>query len=448
MKFFTILNIAFRNLLQAKRRTILLSLAIAIVATLFLVLRAVSASVSEKMIESATTLSAGHVNVGGFFKARKKNAAPIIIDREAMRAFVKKNVPEAVSIIDRHRGWGRLISPASSINVAVNGIIYDEEDRFFKALRLAPEQEYRKDKGQETFGDFAAMQKPNQVLIFAAQAKKLEVGVGDTLTFVTEANGTSNTVDLQVAAIASDIGFMSNWNIFMPRQNVVDLNQVTADTTGVVMVYLKGPERAEAVMQKLRTALKEGGYEVMDHDPNPFFVKFDKVAGEDWLGQKIDLTIWSDEIAFVVWVTTALDLVSVFVIGVLAIIIIGGIMNAMWMSVRERTKEIGTIRAIGAQKRFVVQLFLVEAVLLGLIASFLGLVIGGTSLAVINALHVPIANEGARLFLMSNELSFALHPSQFISTLLLFAAITGIAALYPALKASKMKPIEALMQGK
>lgn len=445
----TILNIAFRNLLQAKRRTVLLGLAVAIVASLFLVLRAVSASVSEKMIESATTLSSGHVNVGGFFKSSRKASAPMLVGREEIRAFVKQEVPEAVSIIDRHRGWGRLISQASSINVGVNGIIFEEEERFFRSLRLAKESEYKDGGSQEAFGSFNDLQKPNSVLIFAAQAKKLEVGVGDTLTFVTEASRTqSNTVDLNVAAIASDIGFMSNWSIFMPRQNVLDLNRVAADTTGIVMVYLPSHEKAPEVHNRLRTAFKDKGYQVMDHDPNPFFMKFDKVAGEDWLGQKLDLTLWSDEISFVIWVTAALDLVSFFVIGVLAIIIIGGIMNAMWMSVRERTKEIGTMRAIGAQKSFVVQLFLFEAVLLGVLASLIGITIGGIGLSVLNALDVPIKNEGARLFLMSNSLSFSLHAGQFISTLLLFGFITGLAALYPALKASKMRPVEALMQGK
>lgn len=445
----TILNIAFRNLLQAKRRTILLGLAVAIVASLFLVLRAVSASVSEKMIESATTLSAGHVNIGGFFKSSRKASAPILVEREAIRNFVKAEVPEAVSIIDRHRGWGRLISQASSINVGVNGIIFEEEGRFFRSLRLAKESEYRSGGSEKTFGNFDDLKKPNSVLIFAAQAKKLEVGVGDTLTFVTEASRTqSNTVDLNVAAIASDIGFMSNWSIFMPRQNVIDLNRVAPDTTGVVMLYLPSPDQASDVMNRLRKAFSEKGYQVMDHDPNPFFMKFDKVAGEDWLGQKLDLTLWSDEISFVIWVTAALDLVSFFVIGVLAIIIIGGIMNAMWMSVRERTKEIGTMRAIGAQKGFVVQLFLAEAVMLGVLAALLGVVLGGLVLSILNALDLPITNEGARLFLMSNTLSFSLHVGQFVSTLLLFGFITGLAALYPALKASKMRPVEALMQGK
>jgi putative ABC transport system permease protein len=445
----TILNIAFRNLIQAKRRTILLSLAVAIVAMLFLFLRTVSASVSERMIESATTLSAGHVNIGGFFKSRKKNAAPILSERSKIRDMVAKAVPDAVSIIDRHRGWGRVISPASSINAGISGIIPEEESRFFSSLRLAKESEYRKGGSDQVFGRFEDFKKPNSVLLFAGQAKKLELRVGDSLTVVTEASGRqANTVDLEVVAIASDVGFLSNFNLFTQRQTVLDLYKVGDDTTGVVMLYLKSIEDAPKIMERLRKTFTDAGYQVMNHDPNPFFFKFEKVSGEDWLGQKIDLTIWSDEISFVLWISDALNAVSFFVIGVLAVIIIGGIMNAMWMSVRERTKEIGTMRAIGAKKSFIVQMFVFEALLLGLIASLLGVVLGSSIILLVNSLNLPIASDGIRLFLMANELKFVLHWSQIFSTLVLFSFITGLAALFPAIKAARMRPVEALMHGK
>ncbi len=445
----TVWEIAYRNLLQAKRRTLLLGGAVAIVACLFLVLRAVSASISERMITSATTLSAGHVNIGGFFKTRRKSANPILSQRDEVRAAARDIVPEAVSIIDRHRGWGRLISPGSSINVGINGIIPAEETRFFESLRLAPEREYKTGGGNQAFGNFADLVEPNTILLFSAQAKKLEVGVGDTLTFVTEASGgQSNTVDLRIVAIASDIGFMSNWSIFVPRQTILDLYKVGPNTTGVVMVYLKKAEDAEAVMGRLRKGLSAKGFALLDHDPNPFFFKFDKIAGEDWLGQKLDLTIWSDEISFVLWVTTTLDLLSFFIMVVLAIIIIGGLMNSMWMSVRERTKEIGTMRAIGAPKSFVIQMFVAEAALLGFLASLVGLVLGASALLLLNHLELPISNEGIRLFLMANTLRFSLHLSQGLLTLVLFTSVTAIAALYPAWKASRLRPVEALMQGK
>jgi putative ABC transport system permease protein len=445
----TILNIALRNLIQAKRRTLLLAVAVATVATLFLVLRTVSQSIAERMVESATTLSAGHVNVGGFFKQRRKGADPLLVERQKVRDDVKEIVPEATLIIDRHRGWGRMIGPGSSINVGLSGIVYDEEQRFFRSLRLAPENEYKKDGAKEARGSFEALKQPNTVLLFSAQAKKLDVSVGDTVTMVTEASGgQSNTVDLLVGAIASDIGFMSNWNAFVPRQTVLDLYRIGDNTTGVVMVYLPDPDKATSVMERLRAGLKAKGHEVMEHEPNPFFFKFEKVAGEDWLGQKIDITIWSDEISFVLWVTTALDMVAFFVIAVLAVIIIGGIMNSMWMSVRERTKEIGTMRAIGAQKPFIVQLFVYEAIMLGVFSALVGVIFGGCLLTILNLLEIPITNDGVRLFLMSNTFKVIVHPWQLLSTMVLFGGITGIAALYPALKASQLRPVDALMQTK
>ncbi|MEN9833928.1 MAG: hypothetical protein RL011_121 [Pseudomonadota bacterium] len=443
----TIFRIAFRNLLQARRRSLLLGLAVALVAALFLTLRVVSGSVAERMIESATTLSAGHVNIGGFFKARKKGSDPLISDRAGVKEAVRKSVPEATTIIDRHRGWGRLVGPQSSFNVGLSGIEYEDEGRFFQALQLAPESSYKDGGRDQALGNFADLKKPNSVLIFAAQAKKLGVTIGDNITMVVE-GAKANTVDLTVVAIAADIGFMSNWNIFVPRRTVLDLYRIQDNSTGVVMVYLPNPDRATAVMERLRADLTKAGFTVMDHDPRPFFFKFDKVSGEDWLGQRLDLTIWSDEVSFVLWVTRALDLVSFFVVAILAMIIVGGIVNSMWMAVRERTKEIGTMRAIGAPKTMIVEMFVAEACLLGIIAAAIGASLGVGGILLVNMLKIPVTNEGVRLFLMTNTLKFSVHSTQFLSTLVLFAAVTGFASLYPALKAAGLRPVEALMSGK
>jgi putative ABC transport system permease protein len=86
--------------------------------------------------------------------------------------------------------------------------------------------------------------------------------------------------------------------------------------------------------------------------------------------------------------------------------------------------------------------------MLGLLASGLGILFGSLVILVVNSLSIPITNDGIRLFMMTNTLKFSLHPGQIISTLILFAAITALAALYPAYKAARLRPVEALMQGK
>lgn len=443
------LRIAFRNLFLAKRRSVLLGIAIMFVAVLFLLLRAASESVTTRMVDAATTLSSGHVNVAGFFKARKNSGDPIISNRSEMKALVRELVPEAVSIIDRHRGWGRLISSSSSMNSGINGIQFEDEKRFFDSLRLAPESEYRKGGRAEIVGTFENMKKPNNILLFTTQAKKLGVTVGDLVTIVVEGGGTrTNTVDLTVGAVASDVGFMSNFNVYVPRETILHLYRSSEETTGAVMIYLKDAAQSEAVMARLRKGLGERKFDVMEHDPNPFFMKFDKVFGEDWLGQKYDLTIWSDEISFIVWITSAFGLVTGFIVLILGIIIAGGIGNTMWMAVRERTKEIGTMRAIGAQKNRILFLFVSEAVLLGAISSLLASLVAVALVAIINALKVPVTNDGVRLFLMANTVEFSLRFSHIVTTVLLFSAITAFGALFPALRASRLRPVEALLHAK
>ncbi len=441
--------IALRNLMQARQRTILLGAALTLVTILFVMLRATATSVSANMIEVATTLNAGHVNIGGFYKFRRKSNSALVIDREKLRQLAQEIVPEAELIIDRQRGWGRLIGPKSSINVGLYGLEMSEEQNFVKALSLAKEIDYRTGGSTERVGDIEALAVHNSVLIFTGQAKKLGVTVGDSLTLVSEASGgQTNTLDLKVTAIAEDFGFMSNWSVFVPRSSIIELYQIEADTTGHILIYLKDIQKSAIVMERLRSALAEKGYLIMDHDPQAFWMKFDKVAGEDWLGQKLDLTIWSDEISFITWITTAFDLVSGFLVAVLALIIGGGIGNTMWLAVKERTKDIGTMRAIGVQRHEIAFLFLMEAGLIGFVFSTIGVVVGAILVMIVNGLQIPISIEALRMFLMTNQLHLNLDALQLLYTILLFTVVTSLAAIFPARGASQLSPVEAFGHSK
>lgn len=443
-------TLALRNLFQARRRTLLIAIAVTWVATLFVTLRTVAHSVGQRMIESATTLSSGHVNIGGFFKLRRRTAAPLVLERARLRKLAREIVPEATYIVDRNRGWGRIIGPNASLNSGLSGLIISEEEPLVQTLVLAAEADY-KEGGRQDFrpGDVRELARPDTVLLFAGQARRLGVTVGDRLTVVTEAaGGQSSAADLEVVAIAQDMGFLSNWSVFVSRQTLLDLYRVADDTTGAIMIYLPEITQAESVMARLREGLAREGFAVMDHDPNPFFFKFERVAGEDWLGQKLDLTIWSDEVSFVAWIKTALDLIAFFVVGVLAFIIVGGVVNAMWMTVRERTQEIGTMRALGAQRNFVLRLLLCESALLGCLSAAAGVFLGGLLIAVVNAAEIPIRDEGAQFFLMTRTLKLSGLAQDMVGVVLLFAGLTALGAGVPAWKGSRLKPVEALMQRK
>ena len=113
-----------------------------------------------------------------------------------------------------------------------------------------------------------------------------------------------------------------------------------------------------------------------------------------------------------------------------------GITNSMLMSVTERFKEIGTMKCLGALDRFVVELFLLESGLLGLIASFVGSIVGFGSIALLALASHGWAVVGAIRFL---DILRVMGTAMLIGMVL-----TIVATIPPAIKAAKMPPAMAL----
>ncbi len=441
----TTLVIAWRNLLQAKRRTLLLSAALGFVSLFLVLLMALSQGITDTMIRSATVLSTGHVNLGGFYKAKATDAWPLIENTTALRQIVSETVPDIAYLVDRSRGWAKVISPTSSLYAGLYGIDIAEETAFAGQLQLAAEREYKDGGGEQIRGNLADLRGPDTIMLFASQAKRLGADIGDLLTLSAESTGgTTNTLDVRLVAVAKDLGFMSNWAAFLPKAGIQRMYQLADDISGAIQIYLKDPERAATVMADLRATLAAKGYTVMDHQPAPFWMKFESVAGEDWLGQRLDLTTWQDEVGMMKWAITALDSLSFFLVAILLVIIVIGVVNTMFIAVRERTNEIGTLRAIGMHRRAVLRLFLTEAAILGAGASALGALSGGLLATLLNALAIPLSVDAVRAILMSDTLTLTVRPGQLVGTILVFTLVTAIAAFWPAVRAARLVPVTAI----
>ncbi|MBK8011950.1 MAG: ABC transporter permease [Deltaproteobacteria bacterium] len=441
------IKIAGRNLIQARRRSLLVGLALALVTMLLVVLMSWSKGLTETMFKAATTLSAGHVNVAGFFKAKEADSIPLITGTKKLRALIEANTPDLDYLIDRRRGWARVISESSSMNVGLTGIDIDEESRFLTSIQLAKESDYLADGRDEILGDVSKLKEPGFVMIFSAQAKRLGVVVGDPLTLTTETmSGSRNTGDAVIAAIAKDVGYMSNWSVFTGKETIGQLYDLSPDVSGAVQVYLKDPSKSAEVMGHLVRVLTDEGYTLMEHDPQPFWMKFEVVAGEDWTGQKLDLTIWSDEVSFLQWVLNAVDGVSFVLVSILVVIIAVGIMNSMWMSVRERTSEVGTLRAIGMSRGRVLFMFLLEALILAFFSTVVGSLLGAGLALAVDAAHIHVPFAAIRAILMSDTVNFVVGLPQLAIAVGVFTSIAGLAALWPAHMASRMQPVTAIHQ--
>jgi putative ABC transport system permease protein len=426
------LQIAARNLAAHKRRNLFLGGALAAVTGLLVLLGGLTSGMESAMTESATTLMTGHVNVGGFFKITSSSTAPLVSEYPKVLEEVKKRVPEIDYVTVRGRGWAKAVSEAKSMDLVLAGVDVAHEPAFRKVLRISE-------------GRLEDLAQPDTVLLFEGQADRLKVRVNDVLTLsAPTARGTNNTADVRVAAIAKNVGLLSAFSAFIEADTLRRLYGMNRTTTGAIHLFLKDPADAAPVAARLRAGLAGAGWRVMDPDAKPYWMKLmQTVPSEDWTGQKIDVTTADDEMGQFKQFILALRVVTGLLVVILMVVVVIGILNTLAIAIRERTREIGTLRAIGMQRGKVRWLILLETALLGVTGTAAGALLASALAAGVNAIGIRLP-EAAQIFLAQERLTFLLDPRAIAANAAFLAAITIAASLLPARRAARLKPITAM----
>ncbi len=426
------LQVAARNLTRHTRRNLFLGVALAAVTGLLVLLGALTAGIEASMMESATTLMTGDVNVGGFFKITSGSAAPLVSGYPRVLAATRAAVPEIDYYTVRGRGWAKAVSDSASMDLVLGGVDIAHEPAVRRVL-------------QPLAGTLDELARPNTVLLFQGQAERLKVGVGDVITLSAPTErGVNNTVDVRVAVVVKNVGIMSAFSAFIEAGTLRALYDLSPEATGAIHLFLKDRAQSSLVAARLREAFKQQGWRVMEPDPQPYYMKlFQTVPSEDWTGQKLDVTTWEDELGQFKQFIWGVKVFTGLLVFILMVVIIIGILNTLAIAIRERTREIGTLRAIGMQRRKVLWLFMLETLLLGLGGCAAGALAATALAAGVNAaaIHVP---EAVQLFLSQEHLTFRLQAGAAAWDVLLLTAVTVAASLAPALRAARLKPITAM----
>lgn len=170
---------------------------------------------------------------------------------------------------------------------------------------------------------------------------------------------------------------------------------------------------------------------------NKFTAAGVQAVARDWEGAAGSFTSSVESIS---------SLFTVLII-ILAIVVFIIIMNTMVISVLERTGEIGTMRAIGADKSFVRKLFFCESITLTLGAELLGTILSLVIMTILNACNFTVSDDIAKMILGGGSISFIPTVGNFVSTMIIILVGTILANLYPVSSALKITPLKALSKG-
>lgn len=159
------------------------------------------------------------------------------------------------------------------------------------------------------------------------------------------------------------------------------------------------------------------------------------------VGPEYEVATWHDVASFIDDVVEGQNFVLGLISGIFLGIALLGIVNTMLMSVQERTREIGTMMSIGVRRYQILSLFLLEAALLGLAGGILGAAVGSGLVAYVGLkgilLHIPGMLAPLHIY-PRVDLGYVLF------VLFLSAGGAALAALWPAVRASRLRPVQAL----
>ena len=282
------------------------------------------------------------------------------------------------------------------------------------------------------------------LLLSTSLAERLRVKVGDVATLFSEmVGGKRNALDVEVVALTEPAGLLGeSAAILVSNATLRELGGLRPEAAGVLQLTCAGGVEPGPLDDTFRQALRQAGFDVLPASREAYGDKVAPLLRENWSGQRLDVSTREDEASFLALVTDGLAALTVLV-GLIAILVVMvGLFVSLSVSVRERTREIGTLRAMGMHRRSVVGLFLLEGLLMGLLASATGAAVSAL-LSVLLRGAIPLPTQMAKLF-FSSTLPLEPHLPGAVLAVVLVSLGACLASIIPAARAAALSPRSAM----
>jgi hypothetical protein len=161
-------------------------------------------------------------------------------------------------------------------------------------------------------------------------------------------------------------------------------------------------------------------------------------------GLPLKAITWQQASGFIgqlVYTFSAVLYIAVLIIFVVALAIIN---NALVMATLQRVQEIGTLRALGAQRRFILSMLVLEALVVGVVFGALGAGLGAIIVSVIGKVGIPAPNDISYFFFSGPRLHPFMGTGNLVGALIIVFIVSALSSLYPAWLAMRVSPRQAM----
>lgn len=402
------LLLAFRNIFRNRRRTLMTLLMVGGGVSCLLLAGGYFASTTRGLREDTIRNGLGHLQIFTTEHFRRDEVRVLDTGIENWRQVAARvrTAPHVRGVAPRIEFYG-MVSNGHKSSIFMGRAVDPEAER---SLGFTTYLTSGKDLDSNHGSDVEA-------LIGAGLAKSMNVKVGDGLTlFAVTSDGALNGVDVQIAGIVeSGVAEMDARYLRIALPSAQRLLQ--SDRITNLVVGLDDTANTDAVYSEL----------------------IPRLSG---LPQQMTVKKWIDLATYYKQVRNLFNGIFLFMGVIVFFMVLMSSVNTLLMAMFERTREIGTMLAMGTPRAWIVLLLMAEAALLGIFGAAGGVAVGNLLGSLLNAsgLHLPPPPG----YTVSMPFRVLHVPAMMVSSSILVVISLALASIVPAVRASRLKIVEAL----
>ncbi len=398
-------KLAWRNIWRNKRRSMVVLLSIIVGVNAVLFTDGMSNGMLNQMLFNQISSRIAHIQIHKKGFNDNKSIQNYLPDQNRVENILN-NDSEVKDYSKRIIAYGLLSSASNSSGIYIYGIDPETEKKVSDIYSNVI-------KGTYLTG------KPGEILLGSKLAEKLGVGLGSKVVAM------SNTPDGRIGS-----------NVF----RVVGLYRTPSpeyDKTFIYITLSDGQEMLEIGENIFELAIITNDYK----QASAISENLQTLLGKDY-----EVLSYSELLPFII---LQMDMYgqSMFLINlIIGLALIFGIVNSMLMAVFERVREFGVLMSIGMRSSKIFFMIIIEAFFLGILGTVIGLILGGI-------IHIPLYQTGIDFTVFAKSLeSFGvgavIYPvlsfDNLVITFLMIPFISVVGAIYPAVKAVRLQPVNAV----
>jgi putative ABC transport system permease protein len=433
------ISMALKNISRSGKRSRILGANYAIVAFLLTLLFSFSRGASTNVSSSIVLASAGHITVSGQYAKAGRIYNGMLREPDIER-ITRDTLGPGVRVLPRYRLQSSVYYRGLSKRLAFTGI----DAKTDTGLR-----------GQMTFasGSWEAWAgDPSGVILPESAAAYFGIASGEDLVIAARTRfGAFNTGILKVRGVFKTDNYFMRELVITHLDFLRSLDLSSPDSATTLYVYLPRPSDAGRAREALSLSLAKAGFEVSRPKNDNEAISAVSAASVKYEADKenrdrvmLKLSTLDEVLGIVKGIVGAVNAVGAFVAAVMLFVIAVSIFINLRMSISERLREIGTMRAIGAESSFVTALFVTESSALAFISSAAGSILGAVAALGVRAFLYLSAGGNLAILMSSGRL--ALEPRA-LDMALVVLSITALAAAFsyfPARRGGRISPVQAL----